>query len=103
MKTVSFFSRFTIICNICFVLFAFFGLLENAGNTSALPGTVEKIPYLKELIIILGFPAIVINLLMCLAYGVLLLSKKKQFIPKWLAWINVGFLLIQFYYYFFML
>lgn len=102
MKTVSFLSRFTIICNICFVLFAFFGLIEKAGSTNNLPGTVEKIPFLKELIIILGFPAIVINLLMCIAYGIFLLTKKKKLLPKWLALINVGFLIVQFYYYFFM-
>ena len=102
MKTISFLSRFTIFCNICFILFAFFGLLESSGNANALPDTVGKLPYLKELIIILGFPAIVINLLMCFTYGVIFILKKKELIPKWMALINVGFLIVQFYYYFFL-
>ncbi len=84
------------------MLFAFFGLIEKAGSTNSLPGTVEKIPFLKELIIILGFPAIVINLLMCITYGVFFLLKKKHLIPKWLALVNLGFLIVQFYYYFFL-
>lgn len=102
MKTISFLSRFTIICNICFVLFAIFGMLEKPENTHAIPGTVEKIPFLKELIILLGFPAIIINFLMCATYGILVASGNKGLVPKWLAIINITFLLVEAYYFFIM-
>lgn len=101
MRTVSFLSRVTIICNICFVLFVVFGFLENSGTHNAIPGTVKRVPFIKEIIILLGFFAIFINLLMCITYGVLLLLKKKYMIPKILAFINFGFLLLQFCYFIF--
>lgn len=100
MKTISFLSRFTVICNICFVLFAILGLLEQPGTANAIPGTVEKIPYLKELIILLGFPAIVINFLMCITYCILIIAGKGIMVPKWLAAINITFLVIEVYYFF---
>ena len=98
MRAISFLSRFTLICNICFVVFVIFGMVQNKTGEYALPGTVERVPFFKELVISLGFPAIGINFLMCLTYGILLLSGRKIWIPKVLAWINLFFLLLQVYY-----
>lgn len=102
MRTVSFLSRVAIICNICFVLFIIFGFLERSETINAVPGTVERVPFFKEIIILLGFFAIFINFLMCLSYGILILLKKKYLIPKILAFINLAFLFLQFYYFIFL-
>lgn len=102
MKSIAFLSRFTVICNICFVLFAIIGFFDKPGSGSSIPGTVEKIPYLKELIILLGFPAIIINFLMCLTYCLLIILGRGILVPKWMALINITFLFFEVYYFFLM-
>lgn len=101
MKPVRFFSRVTLICNICFILFVIFSQMEAARAVTGTPGTVERVPYFKELIIILGFPAIIINFLMCLCYFILIVLGKNKLVPKWLGFINITFLFAQVFYFFF--
>ena len=101
MKLISFFSKFTFICNISFLLFLLFRKIEakkiiNSDSRDA----VATIPFFKNLIIVLGFSAIVINLIMCMVYLVAVLSKRSFLLPKWLAPINFVFLIIQFYFFF---
>jgi len=100
MKIISFFSKFTFICNISFLLFVFFSKLESKKAVTAGRGTVLPIPFFKDLIIILGFSAIVINFLMCLVYLIVLFTGKSFVLPKWLVIINVVFLLVEFYFFF---
>jgi len=101
MKVISFFSRFAFICNIAFLLFVFFSKLEAKKPVIQGRNTVEAVPFFKDIIITLGFSAIVINLLMCLVYVMLIVSHKQLYIPKWLAIINFIFLVLQFIYFFF--
>ena len=101
MKAILFLTRFTIICNIAFLLFIIFGKIEAKHPAEAVNGTVEAIPYFKNLVITLGFSAIVINFLMCLTYAVLVIIGKRFLVPKWLAAVNVVFLIFQFYFFFF--
>jgi len=101
MKVISFFSRFAFICNIAFLLFVFFSKMEAKKPVTQGRDTVEAVPFFKDIIITLGFSAIVINLLICLVYTVLVISRKPFYIPKWLAIINFIFLVLQFIYFFF--
>lgn len=102
MKIISFFSRFTFICNIAFLLFIIFSRFDsNKTSTGSGNNVVDTIPFLKNLVITLGFSAIVINLLMCLVYGIVLGMSKKYLLTKWLPWINFAFLIVQFYFFFF--
>lgn len=101
MKLISFFSRFTFLCNICFLLFVIFSKLETNAAPAATPGTVARLPFFKDLVIILGFSAIVINLLMCISYVVVVAFKKMTVAPKWLSIANFGFLILEFYFFFF--
>jgi len=94
MKVILFFSRFTFICNIAFLLFVFFSWRE-AGKPSNARDTVIALPFLKEVVIILGFTAIVINLAMNIVYLVCFLSGKAKLLPRWLVAVNALFLLIQ--------
>ena len=100
MNLISFFSKFTFICNISFLLFVLFGKMEAKKIATVGADGVATIPFFKNLIIILGFSAIVINLIMCIVYLVAVLSKKSFLLPKWLAAINFVFLIIQFYFFF---
>lgn len=60
-----------------------------------------KLQPVESTIVILGYGAIVINLLFNLIILVLLLMKKDIPLPKWLIWLNFLFLIAQFYYSFF--
>lgn len=101
MKAIAFLSRFTLICNIAFIVFITFGFF-NAGSPGIESTDVAlRVPFLKELIIILGFSAILVNFLMCLTYGILLSLGKRLLIPRWLSVINLSFLLLQIWYFFF--
>jgi hypothetical protein len=100
MKVVYFFSRFTIICNCCFLLYIFLARLERSKAVTQGAGTAVRVPYFKDLIITLGVSAIVVNLLMCICYSVLVILGKQKQLPKWLAIVNFLFLILQFLYFF---
>ena len=101
MKIISFFSRFTLICNLSFLLFVIFSKLEAKKPVTQGRDIVESIPFFKDLVITLGFSAIVINFLMCLTYGLVAVFGKRFLLPKWLSVINFVFLIAEFYYFFF--
>ena len=100
MKVVLFLSRFTLICNIAFLLFIFFTWLELKKPVSTAGDTVLAVHLAKELVIILGISAMIINLIMNIIYGIVLLSGKIKQQPQWLTITNAVFLLLQIYYFF---
>ena len=100
MRAILFFSRFTFLCNIAFLLFIFFSWKEAGKPLTGSRDTVISLPFLKETIIVLGFSAIVINLAMNVTYLTCILSGKLKLLRGWLAAANALFLLIQFYYFF---
>jgi len=81
--------------------FVIFSRLEAHKAAAGIPGTVEAVPFFKNLVIVLGFSAIVINLLMCIGYLVVWLFKKVMVGPRWLSVVNLFFLFVEFYYFFF--
>ncbi|MGH2647165.1 MAG: hypothetical protein ACRDE8_06340, partial [Ginsengibacter sp.] len=101
MKVISFFSRFTVICNIAFLLFIFLGKMEAQKTVTEGRGTVVAVSYVKDIIITLGVGAIIINLVMCILYSVLIITGRQKMMPKYLAAINVLFLILQFLYFFY--
>ena len=98
MRVIRFLSKFTLICNIAFLLFAFFRWLEKKKAVHGSSGELVPFPILKDLIIILGFSAIFINVIMNLIYLILLMTK-RLFVPRWIVLLNFIFLLIQLYYF----
>ncbi|MDQ6904046.1 MAG: hypothetical protein M3139_13675 [Bacteroidota bacterium] len=101
MKVISFFSKFTIICNIAFLLFIFLSKLESQKPVTQGPDTVVAVSFFKNIIITLGISAIIVNLLMCIVYSVTVIIGKQKTLPKWLVIINFLFLIFQFIYFFF--
>lgn len=102
MRVIRFLSKFTFICNIAFLLFAFFRWMEIKRSVEGRNGELIPISMLKNLIITLGFAAIFINLFMNLIYLVLLLLK-RLYVPRWLVISNFLLLLVQIYYFFYYL
>ena len=101
MRLFRFLSKFTFICNIAFLLFVFFRWLEMRKSGHGAPDKVIPVPFLKDLIITLGYSAIVINLLMNIFYFLFLISGKLKGTPVLLPVINFIFLIVQIYYFFF--
>lgn len=101
MRVFIFLSRFTFICNLAFLLFVFFRWMEHRKPVSAGGDRVVAVPFFKDIIIILGVSALVINLLMCVFLLFFLLRKKAGNIPLRLPAINFMFLLLQVWYFFF--
>src|SRR5689334_10560097 len=101
MKVVLFFSRFTLICNTAFLLFAFFAWMESRNPVKSIAADrAIGLPFLKELIVILGFTAIIINFLTNFIYLVCLFSGRLKLLPGWLVMTNFLFLVLEFYYFF---
>ncbi|MBA2561844.1 MAG: hypothetical protein H0V14_02850, partial [Chitinophagaceae bacterium] len=61
---------------------------------------VVNIPFFKDLIVTLGFMAIIINLIMNIIYFIFLLTGKLKVFPRWLIVSNFLFLLLQICYFF---
>lgn len=101
MKVILFLSRFTLICNIAFLIFAVLRWVEKskpvkAGNEKLIP-----LPFVQEVIVTLGFSALVINLVMNLFYlGIFMLGRLKKY-PTWLIVTNFLFLIVEIIYFFF--
>jgi len=74
--------------------------MEAKKASIATAGGVLPLPFFKDLVIILGFSAIIINFLMCIVYVVILITKRALPSPKWLPAVNFIFLLIEFYFFF---
>ncbi|MEO8414080.1 MAG: hypothetical protein ABI472_10485 [Ginsengibacter sp.] len=101
MKVIAFFSRLTIICNMAFLLFIFLGKMEARKPATQAVDTVAAVSYFKDVIITLGVLAIIINLLMCLVYSVVVITGRQKLLPRWLAIVNLLFLILQFLYFFY--
>ena len=101
MRLLNFLSKFTLICNIAFLLFVFFRWMEMRKPVTGSSEKAIAVPFFKDLIITLGFCAIIINLLMCVFYFIFLLRGKLNARPVWLPLVNFIFLIVQFYYFFF--
>jgi hypothetical protein len=101
MKVVSFFSRFAILCNISFLLFIFFQRAEAHKQVTGDTDTVVAVPYFKDIIITLGIGALLVNLAMTIVYSILIVTRRQNLIPKWLAIVNSLFLILQILYFFF--
>jgi hypothetical protein len=74
--------------------------MQASKHVEAAKGTVVAFPFFKDLVIILGFSAILINSIMCIVYVVTIMAGKFYFLQKWLVVVNFIFLLVQFYFFF---
>jgi hypothetical protein len=101
MRLFNFLSKFTFICNMAFLLFVFFRWREMQKVVTGSADNMVPVPIFKDLIIILGMCAIVINLLMNIFYVFFLLRGRMKGIKPWLPLINFLFLLAQIFYFFF--
>ena len=100
MKALSFLSKFTVICNLAFVVFAAVNKFSKSTPSVTKGEGIPALNFFKNIIITLGFSALIINFLMCLTYAIIVIIGKQKLLPKWLVMINFLFLIFQFYFYF---
>lgn len=95
-----FFSKFTFICNLCFVLAVILRWVENVNKKKgSFDGAIELQP-LESTLVVLGYGAIVVNFIFLLCILTLALLKRKQTVPRWLIRGNLVFFVAQFIYFF---
>jgi hypothetical protein len=92
-----FFSKFTFICNLCFLVAAVMHYCKLYINESKFP---QPLNFIKGTVVILAEFGWILNFVFVLLVVIILAAKKKLSVPKWLLIFNAVMLLLQIYYYF---
>lgn len=96
-----FFSKIVFISNLCFIAAVILRWVENANKTKGNFDGAIKLQPLESTIVVLGYGAIIFNLVFNITILSLFLLRKDSQVQKWLIWFNFLILLIQVYYFFF--
>jgi len=96
-----FLSKITFICNCCFVT-AVLLLLAEKDSVQKLPynGALQLQP-MQSTIVILGYGAIVLNIVLGIGILYRAILHKPQRVQMWLILVNLVFIPIQLYYFLF--
>jgi hypothetical protein len=94
-----FFSKIVFICNLCFVAAAILRLVEISHNTEGNKDAIIPLPPVQNVLVTLGFSAVILNFVFAFLCAVYWLLKKQHNIAKWLVWSNLLFLLFQLFYF----
>ena len=95
------FSKFTVICNLCFLAAVVFWYIETHKAQHGGNDRIIQLPAVESSLVILGYGAIIVNLfflLLCFIYASL---KVKTKIPKWIIIFNLVLFCCQVYFHFF--
>lgn len=91
-----FFSKFVILCNVAFLVAIILRFIErDTGNK------IIKLEPVENSIIVLGYGAIVFNVLLLLLITIKYAFKKTIYIHKWEIYFNLIIFIVQFFYFFF--
>ncbi|MBL0056621.1 MAG: hypothetical protein IPP31_10630 [Chitinophagaceae bacterium] len=97
-----FFSKLTVLCNICFLFAVLFWYLEmSKRDPGGRADQLIPLPWLEGTLVILGYGAIIVNLLfllVCFIYGAF---KVKMNFPKWMLIFNIVLFGCQVYFHFY--
>jgi hypothetical protein len=97
---MSFIFRLSLLCNISFLLMIclrYISIRSSASDT--IEGSLGYQPIVAT-ILILGYCAFFLNVLLC-SIGLLFIIRKKNLpIPRWLQWSSILFLGVQVFYFF---
>jgi hypothetical protein len=96
-----FFSKIAFICNLCFVAAAILRWVENINKAKGSFDGAIKLQPLESTIVVLGYGAVLVNFIFSLLVLLMFMFRKEHQVPKWLIWVNLLFLFIQVYYFFF--
>ncbi len=92
------FTKFVIICNICFVIAAILRVIEMPLHSNASKDNIIPLPAVEATIVILGLiVAIILNTIFVTILFVKAVQKKPILIHKYYKWFNILLLPIQFW------
>jgi len=96
------FNKVVFICNVCFIAAVFLRWIEmNNKKDGPFTGNVIPLPALQNMLVLLGYGAIILNLLFCIICIIRLLTKGNLFLPKWVSIFNLLIFPAQVWYFFF--
>jgi len=95
------FSKFVFICNLCFLATAILRYIE-LGNDH-LSKNIDAISFqpLKSSLIVLGYSALLFNLIFFLLFILMKTIKKSTKVSTWLIIVNAVMLFVELVYFFF--
>ena len=96
-----FFARVVCICNVCFIAAAILRLVEMRASAKGNEGLALKFQPLESTIVILGYGAIFLDFIFIVCCLYWIVTKKINFIPRWVILFNLVIFPIQIYYFFF--
>ena len=95
-----FFSKLTVFCNVCFLAAVVFWYLEMHKQKLGNGELVLPLPWLENILVILGYGAIVVNALFLILYFIFFSFKMELKVPRWIIIFNVIIFCCQFYFHF---
>lgn len=96
-----FFSKFTVLCNACFLLSVILRYAEMHNQHEGNKEQVIPLPWLQGSLVILGYGAIIVNALFLVLYLIFTSLKVDIQIPKWIIIFNTVVFCCQVYFHFF--
>ena len=97
---MGFLSRLAFICNSSFLLMLLFRFVEMRRVVQGKPDGLLGYQPLVATLIILGYAAFLLNIVLCAFLLLSFIRKKNVAIPRWLQWSSILFLLVQVLYFF---
>ncbi len=95
-----FFSKITVFCNACFLMSVVFWYIEMQNRKQDNSGQVIPLPWLENILVILGYSAIIINTLFLLLIFIFYSFKVDVKIPRWIIIFNIIIFCCQVYFHF---
>src|SRR5689334_9123255 len=97
-----FFSKITVLCNICFLIAVVLRYVETQGRPAGNVDQAVPLPWLEGTLVILGYGAIIVNALFLLICFIFTSFKVAFKIPRWIIIFNIVIFCCQIYFYFFL-
>jgi hypothetical protein len=90
-----FFSKLVVICNLCFIIAVVLRVIENINKKDVAFNGYIKLDPLESTFVVLGYGAIIINIIFNGILLILFISKRKPNISNWMIWFNFLLLIIE--------
>ena len=95
-----FFSKFVLICNLCFIITVIMHLIDVHNKAAGRAGVAIPLPFVEGTLAVLGFLSLLVNAIFCIIMAGLMAAKKGKQIPRWIVIFNFIALLAEIYWYF---
>lgn len=94
-----FFSKIAFICNLCFITFVVLNQLEKNPDRLGSKDAIIPLPAVEGTLAILGITSVIINFIFAVICLLFFILRKQIPVAKWLVWVNLLFLILQFIYF----